>query len=115
MAKNLITILQMNLMPNPSGGGNADSPELLLLIFLPLTYYHSHFLAATLDFTSFFILAFLGATQFFLQLGCFGLDIKTHDSVSCGPRSRRAHSGYIDRKKENVIFTLLYLGDPLSD
>ena len=25
------------------------------------------------------------------------------------------HRGYIDRKKENVIFTLLYLGDPLSD
>ena len=25
------------------------------------------------------------------------------------------HYGYIDRKKENVIFTLLYLGDPLSD
>ena len=25
------------------------------------------------------------------------------------------HREYIDRKKENVIFTLLYLGDPLSD
>ena len=25
------------------------------------------------------------------------------------------HRGYIDRKKENVIFNLLYLGDPLSD
>ena len=25
------------------------------------------------------------------------------------------HRGYIDRKNENVIFTLLYLGDPLSD
>ena len=25
------------------------------------------------------------------------------------------HSGYINRKKENVIFTPLYLGDPLSD
>ena len=25
------------------------------------------------------------------------------------------HRGYIDRKKENVIFTLLYLSDPLSD
>ena len=41
--------------------------------------------------------------------------IKTHDSMSCGPRSwRRAHRGYIDSKKENVIFTLLYLSDPLS-
>ena len=25
------------------------------------------------------------------------------------------HRGYIDRKKENVIFTPLHLGDPLSD
>ena len=25
------------------------------------------------------------------------------------------HRGYIDRKKENVIFTPLYLGDTLSD
>jgi len=41
---------------------------------LPLAYHHSHFLAATLDFTSFFTTAFLGAAQFFLQLGCFGLD-----------------------------------------
>ena len=25
-----------------------------------------------------------------------------------------SHRGYIDRKKENVIFTPLYLSDPLS-
>ena len=25
------------------------------------------------------------------------------------------HRGYIDRKKENVVFTPLYLGDTLSD
>ena len=42
-----------------------DSHELPLLKFLPLTYHHSHFLAATLDFTSFFTMAFLGATPFF--------------------------------------------------
>ena len=30
-----------------------NSPELPLLKFLPLTYHHSHFLAATLDLTSF--------------------------------------------------------------
>ena len=51
-----------------------NSPELLLLKLLPLTYHHSHFLAATLDFTSFFTIAFLKAALF-LQLGCFGLDI----------------------------------------
>ena len=33
------------------------SPELSLLKFLPLTYHHSHFLATTLDFTSFFTIA----------------------------------------------------------
>jgi len=35
------------------GEGNTNSPELSLLNFLPLAYYYSHFLAATLDFTSF--------------------------------------------------------------
>ena len=29
MAKNLITTIHVNLVPNPSGGGNANSPELL--------------------------------------------------------------------------------------
>ena len=31
--------------------------------------------------------------------------IKTHGSVSCGPRSWRATREYINRKKENAIFT----------
>ena len=42
-----------------------NSPESSLLKFLPLTYHHSHFLAATLDFTSFFTIAFLRAALFF--------------------------------------------------
>jgi len=46
------------------GEGNTNSTELLLK-FLPLAYHHSHFLAATLDFTSFFTIAFLGAAHFF--------------------------------------------------
>ena len=29
VAKILITTIQVNLVPNPSGGGNANSPELL--------------------------------------------------------------------------------------
>ena len=57
MVKILITTIQVNLAQN--------SPELSLLKFLPLTYHHSHFLAATLDFTSFFTIAFLRATLFF--------------------------------------------------
>ena len=49
----LLEYLPRLTAPNP--------PELSLLKFLPLTYHHSHFLAATLDFTYFFTMAFLGA------------------------------------------------------
>ena len=59
MVKILITTIHVNLCFAP------NSPELSLLKFLPLTYHHSHFLAATLDFTSFFTTAFLGAVPFF--------------------------------------------------
>jgi len=41
--------------------------------FLPLAYHHCHFLATTLDFTSFFTMAFLWLHTF-SQLDCFGLD-----------------------------------------
>ena len=68
MAKGLITTIQVNLVPNPSGEVNANSPELSELKFLPLTYHHSYFLATTLDFTSFFILAFLRAALLFYSL-----------------------------------------------
>ena len=49
-----------------------NSPELLLLKFLPLTYHHSHFLAATLDFTSFFTITFLRAALFLYSLAVLG-------------------------------------------
>ena len=62
-----------------------NSPELSLLKFLPLTYHHNHFLAATLDFTSFFTIACLRAALF-LQLGCFGLDFTS--LCICIPQSR---------------------------
>jgi len=67
MAKFLIMTIQVNLVPNPMkrGEGNTNSPELLLLKILPLAYHHSHFLAATLDFTSFFTMAFLVPHTFF--------------------------------------------------
>ena len=71
MAKILITTIQVNLVPSPSDTGvNTISPEFPLLKFLPLTYHHSHFMAATFDFTS---LAFVPHT--FFILGCFGLAI----------------------------------------
>jgi len=53
------------------GEGNTNSPELSLLKFLPLVYHQSHFLAATLDFTTFFT---TGATHFFYSWAVFGLD-----------------------------------------
>ena len=72
MVKILITTIQVNLVP--LGQLAQNSPELSLLKFLPLTYHHSHFLAATLDFTSFLTIAFLGAALFFYSLAVFGLD-----------------------------------------
>ena len=62
MVKILVTTIQVNLVP--LGQLAQNSPELSLLKFLPLTYHHSHFLAATLDFTSFFTIAFLRAAPF---------------------------------------------------
>jgi len=60
MAKFLITTILVK-----RGKGNTNSPELSLLKILPLAYNHSHFLATTLDFTSFFTMAFLGPHPFF--------------------------------------------------
>ena len=141
-----------------------NSPELSLLKFLPLTYHHSHFLAATLDFTSFFTMAFLRAAPFFtawmfliryhfflylytakpaygwlwgffnpcvfiyhrkkkrtyrrfliLQLFLILLysnytnyiHIKTHGSVSCGPRSRRVTPVSILTRRKKTQFSHL--------
>ena len=58
--------IQVNLVP--LGQLAQNSPELSLLKFLPLTYHHSHFLAATLDFTSFFTIAFLRAAHIIYSL-----------------------------------------------
>jgi len=49
MAKSLRTTIQLNLVPNPSETWSRPH-KFTLLNFLPLT---CHFLAATLDFTSF--------------------------------------------------------------
>jgi len=52
--------------PMKHGEGNTNLPELSLLKFLPLACHHSHFLAATLGFTSLLkTKAFLGAEHFF--------------------------------------------------
>ena len=57
------------------GGGNTNLPEMLLLKFLSLSDHHSHFWAATFDFTTFFMLPFLHGLHLFLQFGCFCVDI----------------------------------------
>jgi len=62
--------------------GNTNLPELLLKI-LSLSYHHSHFWAATFDFTTFFMLSFWAWATLFLQLGCFCVDIvKTYTQSS---------------------------------
>ena len=81
MVKILITTIQVNFC-----AASQNLPKLSLLKFLPLTYHHSHFLAATLVFTSFFTIAFLRAAHFFLQFGCFGLDFISF--CICIPQSR---------------------------
>jgi len=55
IAKNLIITIQAIWcwILVKRGEGITNLPELLLLKFLLLTYHHSHFLAATLNFTSF--------------------------------------------------------------
>jgi len=50
------------------GEGNINLPGLSLLKFLLLTYHHSHFLAATLNFTSFHNDLLGGCTLFWLFL-----------------------------------------------
>ena len=49
------SLIQVNLCCLIQGYSKSvpNSHEFLLQIFLPYTYHHSHFLAATLDFTLF--------------------------------------------------------------
>jgi len=67
--KNVIATIQVNLCcPIPASLGiSTNSPEFLLLKFLPSTYHHSRFLDASLDFTKFSILHW-GHTIFIARL-----------------------------------------------
>jgi len=60
MAKILITTIQVNLVPNPR-----ESNTIIIIKIFAIILPSSYFLAATLDFTSFFTMAFLGGTHFF--------------------------------------------------
>jgi len=57
------------VLPPPTGNWHQNSPEMLLLKFLPLSDNHSHFWAATFDFTTFFMLPFLDGPHLILQFG----------------------------------------------
>jgi len=74
-AKILITTIQVNscCLLHVSIQFGTKFTWIVVIKNLPLAYHHSHYLATTLDFTSFFTTAFLGPLTF-LQLGCFGLD-----------------------------------------
>ena len=39
----------------------------------------------------------------------------TRHTIRAAQEAGTPHHGYIERKKENIIFTPLYLGDTLSD
>ena len=70
----VLIAIQVNLVPIPSEVWSTNLPELLLLKILPLSYHHSHFWAAILDFTTSFMLFFLDGPHLFLKLGCFCVD-----------------------------------------
>jgi len=69
MAKFLITTIRVNLVPNLSETWRGQH-KFTRIVVIKNFAISSHFLAATLDFTSFFTMA----RTLFLQLGCFGLD-----------------------------------------
>jgi len=73
MAQFLIMTIQVNLVPNPSENWRRQHKFTWIVVIKNFTISHSHFLAATLDFTSFFTMAFLGPHTFLL-LGCFRID-----------------------------------------
>jgi len=62
MAKILLTIIQVNFVLNPSEAGMRQHKLtwiVVIKIFSINLYHHSHFLAASFDFTTFFILVIL--------------------------------------------------------
>jgi len=59
------------VLPSPTRSQHQNSPELLLSKILPLSDHHSHFWAATFDFTTFVMLLFLHGPHFFLKFGFF--------------------------------------------
>jgi len=80
--KNFNNISGEFVLPPPTGNRHQNSPELLLKI-LPLSDHHSHFWAATFDFTTFFMLPVLHGPLIFLQFGCFCVDFTSFCNLTC--------------------------------
>ena len=59
------------VLPPPTGNRHQNSPEMLLLKFLPLPDHHSHFWATTFDFKAFFMLPFLHGLHLFFTVWLF--------------------------------------------
>ena len=53
MTKVLMMTIQVNLVPNLSEMWRKQLTRIVVIKVFAIAYYHSHFLAATLDFTSF--------------------------------------------------------------
>jgi len=75
VAKILIMKIQVNLVPS-LGGGHTNLPELSLLKFLPLNYYHSHFWLPSLI-SHLFSPRLFGAAYFFYSLNILLCEIPT--------------------------------------
>jgi len=73
MVKILITTIQVNLVPNPCETLRRQH-IFIWIVIIKIFAISLHFLAAALDFTSFFTMAFFRATLF-LQQDCFGLNL----------------------------------------
>ena len=85
IAKILITAIQVNIVLIPSEAGIRQHKLTWIVvnkIFAINLYHHSHFLTTPFDFTTFFTLAhFNMAAPFFLQLGCFWVDLTYYEKL----------------------------------
>jgi len=71
------------VLPPPTGNRHQNSLELLLLKILPLSDHHSHFWAATFDFTTFSCCLFLHRPHVFLTVWLFCVDFTPFCNWTC--------------------------------
>ena len=98
MVQILIVIIQVNLcclLPASLGLGTKLT-WIIAIKFVPWTYHQSHFLAASLDFTTFFILAILNRAALFFTAWLF--------------LSRYSHSDEIHLSEIWIIWSINWKG-----